>query len=147
MITSGVLLIERGATLPRCFQVEAQSHANGWMLLRQALSPQQLEKELSAEGWTFFFMAGPIRTTAFGFNRDKAIYAALKRGMKAVTQQRCNCLQIESVETHSFLGIPYVSLSIRPRHIQKGMRFADPVLADGVDSPNSEAVHRDVVPT
>jgi len=130
MITSGVLLIERDALRPRCFDVEAGSHPNGWIPIRQPLTPQQLEKELSATGWTFFFMAGPIRATAFGFNREKTVYTALNRGIKAVKQLRCNCLQIESVEMHSFLGIPYVSVSVRPRHIQKGVLFAGPSVVD-----------------
>lgn len=131
MITSGDLLIERDALRPQCFEVEADLHPDRWMFLKHTLTPQQLEKELSATGWTFFFMAGPILTRAFGFNRDKTICAALKRGIKAVKRQRCNCLQIEGVEMHSFLGIPYVSLSVRPRHIQKGVLFAGPSLADG----------------
>jgi hypothetical protein len=133
MITSGDLLIERDVPRPRCFEVEAGLHSNAWMSVKHTLTPQQLEKELSATGWTFFFMAGPIRTTAFGFNRDKTIYAALKRGIKAARQQRCNCLQIESVQRHSFLGIPYASLSLRLRHIQKGALFAVPSIGDGAD--------------
>jgi hypothetical protein len=133
MITSGVLLIERDALRPRCFEVEPGSHPNGWIFIKQPLTLQQLEKELSASGWTFFFMAGPIRATAFGFNREKTVYAALNRGVKAVRRLRCNCVQIERVEMHSFLGIPYVSLSVRPRHIQKGMFFAGPSVGDAAN--------------
>jgi hypothetical protein len=124
MIMSGGLLIERDALRPRCFEVEAGSHPNGWMFIKQTLTPQQLEKELSATGWTFFFMAGPIRAAAFGFNREKTVDAALNRGIQGVRRLRCNCLQIETVELRSFLGIPYVSMSVRPRHIQKGRLFA-----------------------
>jgi hypothetical protein len=133
MITPGVLLIERDALRPLCFEVEADSHPNAWMFIKHTLTPQQLEKELSATGWTFFFMAGPIRATAFGFKRDKMVYAALNRCIEAVRRQRCNSLQIESVETHSFLGIPYVSVSVRPRHIQKGLLFAGPSVGDGAN--------------
>ena len=50
--------------------------------------------------------------------------------MKAVKRLSCNCIQIESVETRSFLGIPYVSLSVRPRHIQKGVLFAGPSVSN-----------------
>ena len=116
------------------------------MLIKQTLTPTQLEKELSATGWTFFFMASPIRTTAFGFDRDKTIYAALKRGIKAVKQQRCNCLQIETLEMHSFLGIPYVSMSIRPRHIQKGLVFGGPAFGDSTNTSAPE-LRRKVVAT
>jgi len=130
MIMSGGLLMERDALRPRCFEVEHGSHPNGWIFLKQTLPPRQLENELSATGWTFFFMAGPIRVTAFGFNREKTVYAALNRCIEAVKQQRCNCLQIESVEMHSFLGNPYVSVSVRPRHIQKGVLFDGPPVGD-----------------
>jgi hypothetical protein len=132
MITPGALLIERDALRPRCFEVEAGSHPNGWIFVKQtlSLSPQQLEKELSATGWTFFFMAGLIRATAFGTNREKTLYAALNRSINAVKRLSCNCLQIESVEVLSFLGIPYVRLSVRPRHIQKGTLFAGSTAGD-----------------
>jgi len=133
MITSGALLIEPDAPRPRCFEVDSHSRPNAWTPVKHTLTPQQLEKELSATGWTFFFMAGPIRVTAFGFDQEKTVYAALNRGIQAVRQQGCNCLQIESVERHSFLGIPYVSMSIRPRQIQRGMLFAGPSLGDGAD--------------
>ena len=123
MITSGVLLIKQDALRPCCFEVEPGSHLNGWIPIKHTLTPRELEKELSATGWTFFFMAGTIRATAFGFNREKAVHIALNRCIKAVNQQRCNCLQIETIEMRSFLGIPYVSLSVRPRHIQKGTLF------------------------
>src|SRR5581483_6679756 len=125
MITSGVLLIEGDALRPRCFEPEAGSHPNAWISIKHTLTPQQLEKELSATGWTFFFMASPIRATVFGFNREKTVYEALNRGIQAVRRLRCNCLQIESVEMRSWLGIPYVRMSVRPRHIQKGSLFAD----------------------
>lgn len=138
MITAGALLIERNAQRPRCFEVEAGSHPNGWMFIKQTLTPQQLEKELSATGWTFFFMAGPIRATAFGFHRDKTVYAALNRCIKAVRQQSWNCLQIEGVEMRSLLGIPYVSMSVRSRHIQKGILFAGSSPGAGADISAAE---------
>lgn len=133
MITSGVLLIEPAAPRPRCFEVDVHSHPDAWTSIKYTLTPQQLEKELSATGWTFFFMAGPIRVTAVGFDRERTVYAALKRGIQAVRQQRCNCLQIERVEMRSFLGVPYVGLLVRPRHIQKGVLFAGPSIGDAAD--------------
>jgi hypothetical protein len=143
MIASGVLLIEPDVIRPPCFKVEAESNANDWLLLKQTLTPQELEAELAATGWTFFFMAGTIRTTVFGFDRDKLIYAALKRCIQAVKLQRCNCLQIESVKIGSFLRLPYVSMSVRPRHIQRGILFAGTSPLDGADLPGPE-LHREV---
>ena len=68
-------------------------------------------------------MAGAIRTTVFGFDRLKMMGAALKRLIKNVKLQKCNCLEIDNVAVHSFLGLPYMSISAHPRHIQKGMVF------------------------
>ena len=105
MIMSGSLLIERDAVRPPCLEVEPGSHPNGWIFIRQTQTPQRLENELLATGWTFFLTAGPIRETALGFNRQKTVQAALNRCIQAVIQHGSNCLQIESVEMHSFLGV------------------------------------------
>ena len=85
------------------------------------LDGQQLSKKLAVEGWTLFYMAGGIRTTAFGFEKQGMIRAALKRLIAMVRLQKCNCLEIDDVVMHSFLGIPYVSIAGHSRHIQKGM--------------------------
>ena len=124
MITSGTLLIERDTLRPQCFQVEDDSCPDAWMSVKHNLTPHQLEEELSTTGWTFFYMAGAISTTAFGFNRAKMIDAALKRIITNVRQQGYNCLEIDDVATHSFLRMPYVTVSAHPRHIQKGMVFS-----------------------
>ena len=124
MITSGTILIEKDALHPQCFQLEDDSSPNAWMTVKHNLNSHELEKELATAGWTFFYMAGSIRTTAFDFDRVKMINAALKRVISNVRQQRCNCLEIDDVATHSFLGMPYVSVSAHPRHIQKGMVFS-----------------------
>jgi hypothetical protein len=124
MMTSGTILIEKDAPRPQCFQVEDDSCPNAWLSVKHNLTPHELEKELATAGWTFFYMAGAIKTTAFGFDRAKMIHAALKRLITSVRLQKCNCLEIDGVATHSFLGMPYLSVSVHPRHIQKGLVFS-----------------------
>jgi hypothetical protein len=85
---------------------------------------EDLEKELASTGWTFFYMASAIHATAAGFNREKAIDSALQRVIAGARLQHCNCIEIDEVSAHSFLGIPYVSVSAHTRHIQKGMIFS-----------------------
>ena len=122
-MTAGTILIEKHAARPQCFHLKDSSPTD-WMAFTHNLSPYELEKELSAAGWTFFYMANAIQTTAFGFNRAKMIHAALQRLVTNVREQRCNCLEIDDVATRSFLGLPYVSVSAHPRHIQKGVVFS-----------------------
>lgn len=121
MITPGAILIEKGTLLPAPLELENESHASGWMPVANNLDRQQLENELTIAGWTFFYMAGKITTTAFGFDRQKMIHAALKRIITNVKLEKCNCLEIDDVATRSFLGMPYVSVSAHSRHIQKGL--------------------------
>jgi hypothetical protein len=69
-------------------------------------------------------MAGQLSTVSFGLDRKKMIHAALKRIITKTRLQKCNCLEIDEVATHSFLGAPYVSVTAHPRHIQKGFVFS-----------------------
>jgi hypothetical protein len=123
-ITSGTILIEKNALHPQCFQLRDHAYPDAWMRVTHDLTRPELEKQLRATGWTFFYMASAIRTRSFGFDRAKTIHAALKRIIANVKKQKCNCLEIDGVTAHSFLGMPYVSVSAHPRHIQKGMVFS-----------------------
>ncbi len=123
MITPGTILIEKGTLLPDPLRLETGSHASGWAPVTNSLDGHQLEKKLSTAGWTFFYMAEEIRSTAFGFNRQNRTDAALQRLIRKARLWKCNCLEIDGVETRSFLGMPYVSVSAHSRHIQTGVTF------------------------
>ncbi|MCX6625829.1 MAG: hypothetical protein NTY38_33160, partial [Acidobacteria bacterium] len=60
-MTSGTILIKQDAPRPQCFQLDGESFPNGWMAVAHKLPPLELEKELLAGGWTFFYMANGIR--------------------------------------------------------------------------------------
>jgi hypothetical protein len=124
MITPGSLFIERDAPRPPCFQIQDDAHRAGWLPIKYDRTVLELDAELSRSGWTFFYMANVVSKKALGFDRDKGISSALKRVMSSVREDGCNCLQIQALETKSFLGIPYVTVSAHPRHIQKGMLFS-----------------------
>jgi hypothetical protein len=123
MLTPGTILMEKGTSRPQCFQLEDDPYPNAWMSVKHNLTSYELEQELVAAGWTFFFMAGEISATAFGFDRAKMIHAALKRLIANAKLQKCNSLEIDDVATRSFMGVPYVSVSGHARHIQKGAVF------------------------
>ena len=114
----------KDAPRPSCVQVEDHLFPDAWVSVAHTLPSNELEKQLTAVGWTFFYMASAVTTTVFGFDREKMIHAALHRVITSVSRQQCNCLEIDDVTTHSFLGIPYLSLSAHPRHIQQGAVFS-----------------------
>ena len=128
MIKPGAILIENGTLLPEPLRLESETPGSGWAPVGNHidghLDARELEQKLSAAGWTFFYMAGEITRTVFGFDRAKMLHAVLKRLIANVTLQKCNCLEIDEVETHSFLGMRYVTVSGHSRHIQKGLVFS-----------------------
>jgi hypothetical protein len=123
MITTGTLLVEKGTPVPQFFSIGTGSYPNAWLPVTTNRNFHESEKELATAGWTFFYMAREIRTIAFGFDKQKMADAALKRLIANVRLQKCNCLEIDEVAAHSFLGLPYTSISAHPRHIQKGSTF------------------------
>lgn len=120
-ITAGTVLVENGTLLPEPMRLAGDSRASGWATVAGNLNSQQLEKELTAAGWTFFYMAAAIKVKAFGSAMDKP----LDRLIQAVKLQRCNCVEVDGIEACSFWGFPYVKMSAHPRHIQKGMVFPE----------------------
>jgi hypothetical protein len=121
-ITAGSILIEEGTHLPNSVLLRSDSHSNGWSVLDGVRSV--FEKEIHEAGWTFFFLAGEIKTTVFGFDKQKALRAALKRLIANVKSHKCNSIEITQVTGKSFLNVPYVRVSAHPRHLQKGLVFA-----------------------
>ena len=122
LITAGNILVQDGTNLPRSLQVETDSDSNGWAAVKG--NPSTFEKTVEEAGWTFFFMAGEIKTTVFGFDKQKALRAALKRLITDVKSRDCNSIEITRVVVKSFLRIPYLSVSAHARHLQKGRLFS-----------------------
>jgi hypothetical protein len=120
-IVAGSILIQEGTYLPNSRPLQTGSDWSGWAAVEDSRSV--FEKEVRAAGWTFFFMAGEIKTTVFGFDRQKTLRAALQRLIRNVKSQNCNSIEITQVTGRSFLKLPYVSVSAHPRHLQKGMVF------------------------
>ena len=121
-IKAGSILVEEGAHLPISFRLQRESNSNGWAAVKDVRA--DFEKTIQEAGWTFFFMAGEVKATVFGFDKQKAMRTALKRLITNVKSQQCNSIEITQVVDNSFLSVPYVSVSAHARHLQRSMCFA-----------------------
>jgi hypothetical protein len=139
MITQGSILIEKGTALPPSFRLENESWPSAWMSFRNTRNTHELESELATTGWTFFYMAGLVRATAFGFDGQKRIHKALQRLIVTVRRQKCNCIEIDEVSTHTLFGMPYTSVSAHSCHIQKSALFSGNPLSGNVVPLNIRA--------
>lgn len=121
-ITAGALLVQDGINVPRFLLLPTEPNSNGWTAVNGAR--RAFEKTIHERGWTLFFMAGEIKATVFGFDRQNALRAALKRLIAVVKSQHCNSIEITGVVDKSFLRMPYLSVSAHARHLQKGRLFS-----------------------
>jgi len=119
MIEAGTILIEASAARPECFHLAGTAEANRWVALAGDLSARDREKALTAEGWSFAYMAGALHVTAAGFNAESRMASALKQLARLAGEQHCNCLEIDEVAMHRCLGVPYLSVSAHSRDIWK----------------------------
>jgi hypothetical protein len=124
-IRVGTMLIEDGTPTPESLVIGAEPYSPGWSFIVKSTSAQ-LGRELESAGWTFFYMAGEIRASGFGFNDQSRTDRAVAHVMGAVKLQNCNCLEITQMRQRSFLGLPYTSLVAHARHIQRSRAFQDP---------------------
>jgi len=122
VIKTGTILVERNASMPESLLLEGNSYSNGWRSVSN-LDLNQLDVAIHKAGWTFFFMAGEIKITAFGFDKERAVRRAVKRVITNVELHKCNCVEFTEVSAKSFLGMPYVNVSAHSRHIQESSAF------------------------
>lgn len=121
-ITAGSILVEDGTYLPDSLLLESPSSSNGWAQVKDVLAT--FENAIHKAGWTFFFMAGEMKATVFGFDRQKTLSAAVKQLTTKARAQHCNSLEITRVIRKSFLNVPYVCVTAHTRHLQRGLAFS-----------------------
>ena len=117
-IKAGSILIKEGAYLPDSLRFESEPLANGWRLLGN-LDGYGLAQKIREAGWIFVRMASEFKATAMGFDRQKTPWRAVKRGLAKLKSKGSNCLEITGLTLEHFLGLLYVNVNARPRHIQE----------------------------
>ena len=125
-VKTGTILIERGASMPESLRLEGNSFSSSWTSVSN-LDLNELDMAINKAGWTFFFMAGEIKITAFGFDKERAVRRAVNRVITNVESHKCNCVEITEVRAKSFLGMPYVNVTAHSRHIQESPAFTSHV--------------------
>ena len=116
----GMVLIREATPLPQGLQVESEAYSQGWRLVKN-FNGSSLDRKLCDSAWTFFFMAGEIKVTAFGSDLAETTRRAVEKIVAGMKSGQFNCLEITRVEKKKFLGLPFVSVGGHPRHIQESI--------------------------
>lgn len=119
-VCTGAVLIKDGTLLPETLQVEGDPCLPSWRLVRD-LNGYALDEKVRTAGWTFFCLAGEIKTIAFGGDERSALRRAIKRILADPRSKPFNSLEITRVSSRRFLGLPYVSVGAQARHVQESL--------------------------
>src|SRR5216684_1439984 len=122
------VLIREDIPLPANLSIESEVFLPGWRLIKN-LDGYGLDREIREAGWTFFCLAGETRATVFGIDEEKMVRRAIEQilGNRVLANPRwekSNSLeitQVAAVASKRFLGVSYVTVSARLRHIQEGI--------------------------
>lgn len=123
MIKAGTVLFKEGTLLPDGFTFESEPFSPGWRSLK-GLDGYAMDRKTPEAGWTFFYMAGESRTTAFGREGQETVRRATKKILAGLKSEKCNSLEVTDVVCEAFLGMPYTMVSFHLRNLQKGMFLA-----------------------
>ena len=121
-ISSGSILIREGTALPEALPFESEPYASGWSLVK-GFDGDGLGRKIQEAGWTFFCQAGEIKATVFGLDEEKMARRAVAHILANLPSEKFNTLeitQVASAASKRFLGVTYVTVSARSRHIQEG---------------------------
>ena len=127
---SGTILVEEGTVLPDSLLVSTKPYGAGWSSVEN-LTRSQLGAGLEAARWTFFYMAGESKGTAFGFEEPSRIRRAVLQVIQVVKLQHCNCLELTQVRRKSFCGVPSITIVAHARQIQRSRRFHEGLGPEG----------------
>ncbi len=124
-IKTGTILIKEG-TLSEAVRLESECSVPGWRLVK-ALDRCGLDREIREAGWTFFCLAGEIRTTVFGMDEEEMVRRTIEEILVRLKLEKFNSLEITRVASEAskrFLGVLCVTVSAQSQHIQRPARLA-----------------------
>src|SRR5258708_11174425 len=121
VIKSGTLLIENGTLLPRSLVLASEPYSSGWTTVANLRS--DFERDITQAGWTFFFLAGEIHPTVFGFNPGTDVHTAGGLYLPNAETQDCKRIEISEPPLNAYPGLPIACVPAHSRDIHDRPAF------------------------
>ena len=116
----GTILIRDNTLLPAGLAVDSESFLPGWRVARN-LDGYGLARKIEEAKWNYFYLAGVTRTMVWGREGPGTMRKAVRRALPRLDRLKFNSLEITTVVSKRFLGIPFTSVAIHSRHIQQAI--------------------------
>ena len=143
-LAAETVILKDDVHLPEDVRVELEPYTPGWKVLKN-MDAYGFDRAIRAAGWTFFSLADALKVSALGGKRSNRIERGIKKLALRMRAGEFNALEIIEARPKSFLGVPYVNITGRSRHIQQSM-FLVPrqsslgVAVDNEDIPTASTV-------
>jgi hypothetical protein len=120
MIQAGTVLFKEGTALPDGLKFDSEPFSAGWRSVA-GLNGYAIDRKTPAAEWTFFYLAGESKASAFGHEGQETTGRAIEKILASLKSEKCNSVEFTSVVCKAFLGMPYTMVSFHLRNLQKGM--------------------------
>ncbi len=121
--TVGSVLLRENTVLPAGLIIETETYLPGWRAVRNC-DGYTLGRKIEEAKWNFFYLAGEVKVIVFGGNVPETLHKAVRRILAKPEGQRFNSAEITKIASSWFLGIPFVSVTGKFRHIQQSLMLA-----------------------
>jgi hypothetical protein len=123
-ISAGNVFIKNEIRVPDCLNFEGQEYSSWKKLL--GVSSGTIELIALRAGWSFSYVAPAVVSQGWGFQRQSALDAAIRRMMSAVLRLGFNSLEIKRIGVHYILPFHHVSLVATPHQLRPNPFLRDP---------------------
>jgi hypothetical protein len=123
-IQLGSILIEDRPGIVAALGIEIEPCMQSWSLVHVD-SAEALDQQIRGVGWNWFLMTAELRVRVFGSASQMVLRRVLMLIVKKQPTQFFNCLEVTSISTKRFLGLPYTVVTANSRHIQSSWRLDD----------------------
>ncbi len=124
-VQAGSVLMDDRPEIRQALGLAGESYSGSWNLVK-GFDGFSLDKKIHAAGWNFLFIAAEVKGMVFGGISARNLQRALQQIVEKVKHHNFNCLEVTGIRAKHFLGVPYVTVSVHSRHIQRSCSLDTP---------------------
>jgi hypothetical protein len=118
--TAGTIFIRENTLLPGGLMIETEAVLPGWRAVRDC-DGYRLGRKIEEAKWNFFYLAGDVKVIVLGRQGPESLRKAVQRIQAKPEAQKFNSLEITGSRSRWFMGIPFVIVTAKFRHLQQGL--------------------------
>jgi len=114
---TGIILMRESALLPPNLSLDCQPFTPGWKIITN-LDSYAFGRKIKEKNWSFVRLNVQRKAKVFGLETQETFRRGVDRILEELRGKRFNSLEISVVVSKRFLGITYLGISARLRHVQ-----------------------------